>query len=78
MHVNWSDLASVALVSLVAAVALIALFSAGVRSLGKRAEAAARGGSSTLALASATVCFGLFTLIALFGLLIIVFPGVLD
>lgn len=75
MHIDWPALGAVALVSLVAAVLLIALFAAGVRSLGRRADAVERGAAGTGAAVGATACFGLFAAVAAFGVLLLAVPG---
>lgn len=49
MKIDWAALGSVFGVSLVATVALVGLFTLGVVGLSKQEQAAAQGGSATLA-----------------------------
>ncbi|MEV5970628.1 hypothetical protein [Streptomyces sp. NPDC051921] len=72
MKIDWAALGSVFGVSLVATVALVALFTLGVVGLGKQEEAAANGGSATLARTGAYLCFALCAAAVAYGIYLIV------
>ncbi|MFF4868887.1 hypothetical protein ACWDUX_31725 [Streptomyces sp. NPDC003444] len=72
MKIDWAALGSVFGVSLVATVALVGLFTLGIVGLTKQEEAAARGGSATLARTGAYTCFGLCLAAVAYGIYLIV------
>ncbi|WP_432089316.1 hypothetical protein [Streptomyces sp. bgisy095] len=72
MKIDWAALGSVFGVSLVATVALVGLFTLGIVGLTKQEEAAARGGSATLARTGTYACFGLCLAAVAYGIYLIV------
>ncbi|CAM5487120.1 hypothetical protein AB0B30_36345 [Streptomyces narbonensis] len=72
MKIDWAALGSVFGVSLLATVALVGLFSLGIVGLGKQEEAAANGGSATLARTGAYACFALCAAAVAYGIYLIV------
>ncbi|MFF1511402.1 hypothetical protein [Streptomyces sp. NPDC058326] len=72
MKIDWAALGSVFGVSLVATVALVGLFTLGIVGLGKQAEAAAQGGTATLARTGAYACFALCLAAVAYGIYLIV------
>ncbi|MCX2182973.1 hypothetical protein KV205_20930 [Streptomyces sp. SKN60] len=72
MKIDWAALGSVFGVSLVATVALVGLFTLGIVGLGKQEQAAAAGGSATLARTGAYACFALCAAAVAYGIYLIV------
>lgn len=72
MKIDWAALGSVFGVSLVATIALVGLFTLGIVGLGKQEDAAANGGSATLARTGAYLCFALCAAAVAYGIYLIV------
>ncbi|MGW3287789.1 hypothetical protein ACWDR3_24480 [Streptomyces sp. NPDC001002] len=71
MHIDWAALGSVFGVSLVVTVALVALFTLGVAGLSRQEKATAQGGSATLAVTGAYVCFAACAAAVAYGISLI-------
>lgn len=72
MHIDWAALGSVFGVSLVTTVGLVGLFTLGIVGLSKRENASAQGGSATLAVTGAYVCFAACAAAVAYGIFLIV------
>ncbi|WP_225836423.1 hypothetical protein [Streptomyces sp. NK08204] len=72
MKIDWAALGSVFGVSLVFTVGLVTLFTLGVNGLSRREKAAAQGGSATLAVTGAYVCFAACAAAVAYGIHLIV------
>ncbi|MFJ4789811.1 hypothetical protein [Streptomyces sp. NPDC088794] len=72
MHIDWAALGSVFGVSLVVTVGLVALFTLGVAGLSRQEKATAQGGSATLAVTGAYVCFAACAAAVAYGISLIV------
>ncbi|MGW2422387.1 hypothetical protein ACWC0C_24535 [Streptomyces sp. NPDC001709] len=72
MKIDWSALGSVFGVSLAFTVGLVALFTLGINGLARREKAAAQGGSATLAVTGAYVCFAACAAAVAYGIYLIV------
>jgi hypothetical protein len=72
MKIDWAALGSVFGTSLVFTVGLVALFTLGVNGLTRREKAAAQGGSATLAVTGAYVCFAACAAAVAYGIYLIV------
>ncbi|MFD8005044.1 hypothetical protein [Streptomyces mirabilis] len=72
MHIDWAALGSVFGVSLVTTVGLVGLFTLGIVGLSKRESASAQGGSATLAVTGAYVCFAACAAAVGYGIFLIV------
>ncbi|MET9257014.1 hypothetical protein [Streptomyces sp. NPDC003717] len=72
MKIDWAALGSVFGVSLVVTVGLVALFTLGIAGLSRRERAAAQGGSATLAVTGAYVCFAACAAAVVYGIQLIV------
>ncbi|MER5548243.1 hypothetical protein ACWDBD_10480 [Streptomyces sp. NPDC001118] len=72
MKIDWAAIGSVFGVSLVFTVALVTLFTLGVGGLARREKAAAQGGSATLAVTGAYVCFAACAAAVAYGIYLIV------
>ncbi|MFE0514220.1 hypothetical protein [Streptomyces sp. NPDC058964] len=71
MKIDWAALGSVFGVSLVVTVGLVALFTLGVKGLAHRERATAQGGSATLAVTGAYVCFAACAAAVAYGIYLI-------
>jgi hypothetical protein len=72
MHIDWATLGSVFGVSLVVTVGLVALFTLGVAGLSRQEKATAQGGSATLAVTGAYLCFAACAAAVAYGISLIV------
>ncbi|MEV3856561.1 hypothetical protein AB0J38_19820 [Streptomyces sp. NPDC050095] len=72
MKIDWAALGSVFGVSLVVTVALVGLFTLGIVGLSKRESAAQKGGSATVAVSGAYLCFALCAAAVAYGIFLIV------
>lgn len=72
MHIDWSALGQVAVVSVGIAVGIVAIFALGVRALSQREIDIERGGSGTLSLAGALLCFAACAVVLLYSIYLIV------
>ncbi|MFG2608063.1 hypothetical protein ACGFT2_31625 [Streptomyces sp. NPDC048514] len=72
MKIDWAALGSVFGTSLVFTVGLVALFTLGINGLTRREKAAAQGGSATLAVTGAYVCFAACAAAVAYGIYLIV------
>ncbi|MEU7427283.1 MULTISPECIES: hypothetical protein [unclassified Streptomyces] len=72
MTIDWAALGSVFGTSLVFTVGLVALFTLGINGLSRREKAAAQGGSATLAVTGAYVCFAACAAAVAYGIYLIV------
>ncbi|MER7920900.1 MULTISPECIES: hypothetical protein [unclassified Streptomyces] len=72
MKIDWAAIGSVFGVSLAFTVGLVVLFTLGVNGLARREKAAAEGGSATLAVTGAYVCFAACAAAVAYGILLIV------
>ncbi|WP_033290301.1 hypothetical protein [Amycolatopsis jejuensis] len=71
MNINWSGLGIVFVVALAAAVVLTGLFAYGVRGLSERVTARANGGTGTMQLTGAVVCFAVCAAVIGYGIYLI-------
>ncbi|GAA3239507.1 hypothetical protein MTQ10_30970 [Streptomyces sp. XM83C] len=72
MNIDWAALGSVFGVSLVVTVALVTLFTLGIMGLSRRERAASEGGSATLAVTGAYLCFAACAAAVAYGIHLIV------
>lgn len=72
MAINWGALGIVFVVALAAVVVLTGLFAYGVRGLSERVTARAHGGSGTVQLTGAVVCFAICAAVVGYGIYLIV------
>ncbi|WP_020662262.1 hypothetical protein [Amycolatopsis benzoatilytica] len=72
MAINWGALGIVFVVALAAAVVLTGLFAFGVRGLSDREAARAHGGTGTVQLTGAVVCFAVCAAVVGYGIFLIV------
>ncbi|BBC96793.1 hypothetical protein ACFYMX_05595 [Streptomyces griseofuscus] len=72
MKIDWASIGSVFGVSLAFTVGLVVLFTLGINGLARREKAAAEGGTATLAVTGAYVCFAACAAAVAYGILLIV------
>ncbi|MDX2677519.1 hypothetical protein [Streptomyces soliscabiei] len=72
MKIDWAALGSVFGVSLAVTVGLVTLFTLGVMGLSRQERATAEGGSATLAVTGAYVCFAACAAAVAYGISLIV------
>jgi hypothetical protein len=72
MHINWSALGEVAVVSIGVAVGVVVIFALGIRALSQREIDIEGGGSGTVALTGALLCFAACAGVVLYGIYLIV------
>jgi hypothetical protein len=72
MHIDWSALGQVAVVSIGIAVGVVAIFALGVRAMSQREIDIERGGSGTLPLTGALLCFAACAVVVLYSIYLIV------
>jgi hypothetical protein len=72
MHIDWSALGEVAVVSIGAAVGVVTLFTLGILALSRRQTDTDRGGTGTLALTGAVLCFAACAALVLYGIYLII------
>jgi hypothetical protein len=72
VKIDWAALGEVFGVSLVVVLGLVVLFSLGIRGLSFREAARTHGGSGTVGVAIASVCFAACAAVVVFGIYLIV------
>jgi hypothetical protein len=72
VYINWQALGEVAVVSVGVSVGVVAIFTFGVLALSYRQIETGRGGTGTIMLTGALLCFAACAAIVLYGLYLII------
>ena len=72
MHIDWSALGEVAVVSIGVAVTVVVIFTLGVLALSHRKTDIASGGTGTVALTGAMLCFTACATVVLYSIYLII------